>query len=227
MKGLKILMFIATGCLIAGPLHADIYEWTDENGVKHFTNYAPPEDAKILMKTEELPYDEAADQARMEDERQYLLELAKLELAEKEAELARREAEADEKAAEAERYAQETMQAADQYRNDARYDRWYYRSGGYYGYYRPPYRHHYKHKYRTKSHYGYSKKKYGYKYYRKKHAYGYKYRHKKHAYPHKYRSKHSLRSRSHGTHGSYRVNARSKGKIGRSHSRRGSYGYRR
>jgi len=76
MKGLKIFLFIAAGCLIAGPLYADIYEWTDENGVKHFTNYTPP-DNTILIKFEELPYDEAADRARIEAERQQQLELAR------------------------------------------------------------------------------------------------------------------------------------------------------
>ena len=54
MQGLKLLIFIAAGILIAGSLQADIYEWTDENGVKHFTNYAPPDDATLLIKTEEV-----------------------------------------------------------------------------------------------------------------------------------------------------------------------------
>jgi len=61
MKGLKIFLLIAAGCLIAGPLNADIYEWTDENGVKHFTNYTPPDNATILIKFEELPYDEVKE----------------------------------------------------------------------------------------------------------------------------------------------------------------------
>jgi hypothetical protein len=32
---------------------ADIYFWTDENGVKNFTNYSPPEKAEVFMKTPE------------------------------------------------------------------------------------------------------------------------------------------------------------------------------
>jgi hypothetical protein len=236
MKGLKILLFIAAGCLIAGSLHADIYEWTDENGVKHFTNYAPPDDATIMMKSEELPYDEAADRTSIEAERQQQLELAKLKLSEREAELERREAEAQRRAVEAERYAEETVQAADQYLGDARNDRHYYRSGGYYGYYRlphyrrgyyrnhtasiyfvdPSYIDHYKRKYREKSHYGHSRKNFGNKYHPKKHA-----------YPQKYQSPHSLRSRGQTTHGAYRVNFRSRGQLGRSHSGKGSYSLRR
>ena len=133
MKGLSILFFIVAGVLVAGPLQADIYEWTDENGVKHFTNYAPPDDATILIKSEELPYDEAADRARIEADKQFQLELARQELAEREAELERREAEAERKAAEAERYADDTVRAADQYVEDTRNDRWYNRGGGVWG----------------------------------------------------------------------------------------------
>ena len=230
MKVLKILLIAAAGCLIAGSLQADIYEWTDENGIKHFTNYAPPDDATILMKTEEVPYDEAADRARIEADRQYQLELAKLEIAEKEAELARREAEAERRAAEAERYAAETEQAADQYLEDARNDRSYYRGGGYYGYYRPPYykRWYYrKHKvshyyiqphkriYRGKSHYGHSKKNYGNKYHQKKYTYS-----------QNYPSMRSLRSPGLSIHSGYRVNSRSRSQMGRSQAWRGSYGRR-
>ena len=219
MQGLKIFLLIAIGCFIAGPLQADIYEWTDANGVKHFANYAPPDNATILMKTEEVPYDEAADLARMEADRQYQLELAKLEMAAREAELERREAEAERKAAEAERYAQETERAADQYLEDAKNDSRYYRGGGYYGYYGyygRPYIQHYKRKYPKKSHYRYSGKKYGSKYHQKKHA-----------RPQKHGSSISLRLRNGSTHGALHVKARSSRHSGRGHSRVGSYGYRR
>ena len=216
MKGIKIILLITAGCLMAGPLHADIYEWTDENGVKHFTNYAPPDDAKILMKTKELPYDEAADRARMEDERQFLEELAKLERAAKDAELERRVAEAERRAAEAERYAEETWQATEKYLNDASNSRWYYRVGPYYPYYPAPYRHYYKRKYHKIKHYRHGKKAYDPKYHRKKYA-----------RPHKYKSSHRLRTDARSTHGSYHVKARSKGRLGGIHTRRGGYGFRR
>ena len=236
MKGLKIFLLIAAGCLIAGPLNADIYEWTDENGVKHFTNYTPPDNATILIKFEELPYDEAADRARIEAEKQQQFEFARLEIAEREAQLERREAEAERRAEEAERYADETVRTADQYLNDARDDRYYYRGGGNYGYYRPPhfkrwyyrnhtasiyfvtppYIDHYKRKYRGKSHFGHSGN-----------YHGSNYRPKKYAYPKPYPSTHTLRSRRGNTHGTYRVNARSRGRVGGSHSSRGSFGLRR
>ena len=236
MKVLKILLFIAAGCLYAGSLHADIYEWTDENGVKHFTNYAPPDDATILIKSEEVPYDEAADRARIEAERQQQLELARLEIAEREAELERRAAEAERRAMEAERYAEETVRAADQYLEDTRNDRWYYRGGGFWGGYRTPrtsrrfYRNetasiywvdrpyvgHHKRKYPGKSHYGHSGKNFGNKY-----------QSNKHIYPKYYQSSQSSRSPKRVRQGGLRVKARSRGPMGRSHSRSRSHGLRR
>ena len=215
MKGIKILLVIAAGCLIAGYLHADIYEWTDEDGVKHFTNYAPPEDATILMKTKEVPYDEAADQARMEEEKQFLDELARLERAAREAELERRVADAERRAAEAERSAQETLEATEQYLNDAG-NRWYYRVGGYYPYYPAPYRHYYKRKYWKINKYNYAQKKDGQTYYRKKHD-----------GPLKFQSPYSLRSGIRGTQGAYHTRAQRNGRLGRGYSARGGNGYRR
>jgi hypothetical protein len=236
MKGLKIFLLIAAGCLVTGSLYADIYEWTDKNGVKHFTNYAPPDDATLLMKSEELPYDAAADRARIEADRQQQLEFEKLEIAQREAELARREAEAEQRAAEAERYAEETVRAADQYLEDTRNDRWYYRGGGIWGGYRSPhsrrsfyrnetasiywvdrpYIDHYKSKYRKKGRYGHSGN-----------YHGNRYRQKKHAFPIKYQSPHSRSGRSRNAQGAYRGHSRSRGQMGRTHSRRGSSGLRR
>ena len=236
MKGLSILFFIVAGVLVAGPLQADIYEWTDENGVKHFTNYAPPDDATILIKSEELPYDEAADRARIEADKQFQLELARQELAEREAELERREAEAERKAAEAERYADDTVRAADQYVEDTRNDRWYNRGGGVWGGYRSPryrrsfYRNetasiywidrphidHYGNKYRKNSQRRHTKK-----------YYGKPSRHTKHAYPQKYQSPQRVQSVGRRPHRSNRVNSLGRGQMGRSQVSRGSSGRRR
>jgi hypothetical protein len=236
MKVLIILLSIAAGCLFAVSLHADIYEWTDENGVKHFTNYAPPDDATILIKSEEVPYDEAADRARIEAERQQQRELARLEIAEREAELERRAAEVERKAAEAERYAEETVRAADQYLEDTRNDRWYYRGGSIRGGYRyphysrrfyrnetasiywidRPYVDYHKRKYPGKSHYGRSGKNFGNKY-----------QSNKHIHPKNYRSPQSFRFPRGIRQNGLRVNARSRGLMERSHSRSGSRGRRR
>jgi hypothetical protein len=93
MNGLKTFLFITVSCLVASPLYADIYKWTDESGVQHFSNYNPPGNARVWMKTKDVPYDEAADHERIETERQERLELERLEIAQREAELEQREAE--------------------------------------------------------------------------------------------------------------------------------------
>ena len=48
----------ATGLLIvlAGlPLSAGVYYWTDEKGVKHYSNVAPPESVQEIQRVEEIP----------------------------------------------------------------------------------------------------------------------------------------------------------------------------
>lgn len=68
------LSVIFFALMIAGffvtPLHADIYSWTDENGVKHFSN-APPADAhNITVEFKEYQYDAKADRQRFEMEQE-------------------------------------------------------------------------------------------------------------------------------------------------------------
>lgn len=147
MTVLKIFLCITVGGFVAPSLYADIYEWTDIEGVKHYTNYAPPPEAKILMKTEELPYDEAADRARMEAEREEQLALARLELAERKAELEWREAQTEQRLAEADRRAEETLREADKILNEARNSRYDDRNYGYANYFRGYYPYHYKNRY--------------------------------------------------------------------------------
>ena len=70
-------MKLTTACLtmiIAGffvtPLHADIYSWTDENGVKHFSN-APPADAEnVTVEFKEYQHNAKADEQRFEMEQE-------------------------------------------------------------------------------------------------------------------------------------------------------------
>jgi hypothetical protein len=154
MNAFKLFLFILASCFVASSSSADIYEWTDNNGLKHYTNQAPPAGSKLLMITKEEPYDEAADRARMEAEQRERLEHDRLEIAQREAELELREAEAERRLAEADRLAQEALRENDYYlyetysRNwvishtggyrcrDDRWDcnyldynRWYYRDG--------------------------------------------------------------------------------------------------
>ena len=88
---------------------ADIYSWTDENGVRYFTNYAPPKQAKLLMKTPEIAYDEEADLQRRENDK---LEAARQELAEREAFLLQQQQEAERRIAEANARAEAALREA-------------------------------------------------------------------------------------------------------------------
>jgi hypothetical protein len=50
-------------------LFADIYVWTDANGVKNFTNHAPPEQAVVFMETPEIDAKSPIMQTIVEKER--------------------------------------------------------------------------------------------------------------------------------------------------------------
>ena len=55
MKFVAIVIVFGVGCLIASGLHAEIYSWTDENGVKHYS-HTPPLDRSLRIKTDpEIP----------------------------------------------------------------------------------------------------------------------------------------------------------------------------
>ncbi|MGD8257532.1 MAG: DUF4124 domain-containing protein [Desulfobacterales bacterium] len=211
MKSITMLFVMVISCLIASSLQADIYEWNDENGVRYFTNYAPPDDAKIIMKTKEVPYDEAADRARREAEERQRTELERLELAEREADLERREAEAQRRLIEADREAEEMLQEAEEILESSQDDRHSYRTFGwggfrrgytYNGFYQVspflnehPYNRWYYRGNRGSIYYTTPHKKNHRRdrYYRKKHFYGYK-----KSYPHTIRHhKQSYRSKQH------------------------------
>ena len=106
MKAIITLVCLI-GILVWAPAsNADIYSWTDENGVKHFGNQPPDNaaDAKIVFKEE--PHDAAADQQRADKENREATELIR-QLDEEEQ---RQAAEARKKAAEAEQNQPPTMQ---------------------------------------------------------------------------------------------------------------------
>jgi len=233
MTVLKIFVFITVGCFVATSLYADIYEWTDEDGVKHFTNYAPAPEAKIMMKTEELPYDEAADRARLEAEREEQLELTRLELAERKAELERRELETEQRLVEAGRQAEEMLREAEKILNETRNDGYNYGNYGYSNFSRDFYPYHYKNRYYYRNETGsiyFIKppqvdhfKRYRYK----KHPYSYdnmyrrsKYNDPKHPYNQAHRRYDGLRSHNGYHRGRPSIRSQGSGHIGRGHSSR-------
>jgi len=50
MSRLSVLLAILFALVCASTLNADIYVWIDQNGVKNFTNFLPPEGAEIFIK---------------------------------------------------------------------------------------------------------------------------------------------------------------------------------
>jgi hypothetical protein len=99
MKTITSLLFLIGILLWVPASNADVYSWTDENGVKNFGNQPPQNatDVKVIFK--EKPYDAAADQQRQDTDNKEVTELIK-ELEEDEA---RQAAEDRKKAAEADR----------------------------------------------------------------------------------------------------------------------------
>ena len=179
--GVLILLAFGFAGLAVSAASADIYAWTDENGVRHFTNQVPPKQATLFMKTPEIPYDEEADNRRREMDRQAI---ARQELAEREAFLLEQQlaaerrleaanARADEALREAERVLQDAQAAAE----NANYSS---SSSFGFGYYYPYYR--YKPHHHKKGH-----KRFPGDHYRKKHP-------RKHPLHDRYQRKHRVRS---------------------------------
>ena len=65
----RIFIFSAilalTGLFCTPQLDAEIYQWVDENGVKHYSNMPPANAGNVKIVSEEYQHDEAADQKRV------------------------------------------------------------------------------------------------------------------------------------------------------------------
>ena len=93
-----ICLLIFTGILLwVSASYADVYSWTDENGVKSFGNQPPANAANVKLIFKEKPFDATADQQRKDTDNAEVTELIR-ELEEDEA---RQAAEDRRKAAEA------------------------------------------------------------------------------------------------------------------------------
>lgn len=98
--------FVALLILWCGqPATAAVYQWTDADGVRHFSNTPPPAGVAAIVLQEEIPYDPETDDQRRAQEEAMLEEREsaeiqeRLEKAERDAEEARRQAEAAERKA--------------------------------------------------------------------------------------------------------------------------------
>jgi chromosome segregation ATPase len=106
MKRLLSLLFLIGMLLWVSASYADVYSWTDENGVKSFGNQPPENASNVKLIFKEKPYDPAADQQRTDTDNKEVTELIR-ELEEEEG---RQAAEERRKAAEAERNRKPTQQ---------------------------------------------------------------------------------------------------------------------
>jgi hypothetical protein len=106
MKSLITVFFLIGTLLWIPTSNADIYSWTDENGVKHFGNQPPENAANVKIVFKEEPYDEEADQQRTEAQNRELTEIIR-DLEEEEQQQA---AEKNKRAAEAEQNREPTRE---------------------------------------------------------------------------------------------------------------------
>lgn len=75
MRHIAVIIFLMG--ILLGPTasYADIYTWTDENGVKHFGNQPPDDATNARVVFEEEPHDAAADEQRTESQNKELTEI--------------------------------------------------------------------------------------------------------------------------------------------------------
>ncbi len=121
MRRMIIFLTSICFCCVYSTAGADIFAWVDENGIRHFSNYAAPPQAKFVMKTEELPYDQQADTERMESEPLDQLAAALQAAAEKEIQLAGMQLAAEKRIEDANRKAQEALEQSESLLNEAQH----------------------------------------------------------------------------------------------------------
>ena len=119
MKRFSIIPLILFISLWAAMLNADIYTWTDENGVRHFTNNNPPKQAKLMIKAAEYATDEKAVQEQIEAKRLERQQLELQEIAEKQTLISMKQQALEEQLEEADRKAQEAIKRSEEIFDDA------------------------------------------------------------------------------------------------------------
>jgi hypothetical protein len=74
MKSITIIIIFGFACLTASGLQAEIYSWTDENGVKHYGNTPPADRAAQIKTAREIPRQERIqiEQEKLEEKLAYL-----------------------------------------------------------------------------------------------------------------------------------------------------------
>ncbi len=82
MKPIAIIIIFGFACLTASGLEAEIYTWTDENGVRHYSNTPPPERATQVKTAREIaPSPEVSQSIEKIDEENFEAVFEELEKA--------------------------------------------------------------------------------------------------------------------------------------------------
>jgi Domain of unknown function (DUF4124) len=79
MKLLNIIIIFVLTLFCVSILYAEIYIWTDEKGVKHYSDHPPEngENYEVQIKSQTYQYDEEADKKRTEEEQRQIQDLIK------------------------------------------------------------------------------------------------------------------------------------------------------
>jgi len=101
MKRLRYLPLVVLGVLLPLLAGAEMYQWVDGKGVRHYSNSPPPEGIKAGSSWGEVKYDEKADQANKEKTAEIV----------REAEAANRQAEVEAETAKQKNTRQEALDA--------------------------------------------------------------------------------------------------------------------
>lgn len=110
---------LCSGCMTAGlPAFADIYSWTDENGVRHYSDTLP-EDAGMVTVTPEIPHDSEADQNTWQAHQEMIRQVEQEQRESEKNELEERLKRTEKKLQTAERKADKALEEAKAARNIA------------------------------------------------------------------------------------------------------------
>jgi len=69
-KLIPYILLVSVFCLWTSIEAGQIYEWIDQNGVRHFTNEPPPPGAKIVNEQSAIQSSEAADQSSPQEDQE-------------------------------------------------------------------------------------------------------------------------------------------------------------
>lgn len=114
MKILSILLGLIIFYCLPGAVGADIYSWVDADGVRHFSNHAPPDGAKRVDMIEEIPYERPSAEEISEMRREEMLEEAREEIEEMKTESLERMNAAERKVEEARQKADQALREAEE-----------------------------------------------------------------------------------------------------------------